>query len=235
MSKETEPKPTEIEIKYRLESAKSLLAVETALGIQSSTQRRQVLRQVNYFFDTKDFLLKKANLALRLRQENEQFILCAKGTATNGPKTPKSAATRFEYEEKISKALAMQMLADKVSPVQKLEEQTDKLDPASKTRLFLLGRIGEVAKQKSLRVVGSFTNIRTCLPIRVNGQVLTLELDETTFPGHVIHYEVELELPQDSDHELAERVLCKLFDKAGVKYSPSEGKSDRLFKMLKAQ
>ena len=45
--------------------------------------KRKYISQINYFFDTKDNLLRQKKLALRLREENNSYFIAFKGKKQN--------------------------------------------------------------------------------------------------------------------------------------------------------
>jgi hypothetical protein len=61
---------------------------------------------------------------------------------------------------------------------------------------------------------------------------VVLELDETTFPGGIVHHEVEVEVLHGVDPATVESRLYALLSQAGVGAKPSRPKVQRFFEAL---
>ncbi len=223
----------EIELKYRFNDAATFQRVKEAAMILSQAKDFLLLKQNNYFFDTADFILRTHSLAVRLRQENEHFILCIKGNDPKILNNKKSMSIKIEYEETIPEEIAQQFLEHKCSPLDYLLAQTNANDPKKmRTREFLCTQISFLTHNKPLQMIGSFTNQRTCIPITIANNEFLIEMDETTFKPEVIHYEVELEIPTSHHYQNTEDFLLKLFQKANADFFASNGKAERFYQFL---
>lgn len=132
------------------------------------------VKQVNYYFDTPDFDLGRNKIMLRVRQENGQFILCAKILQDASG----SSLICTELEQTIPEAV---------------------FEQGKQRASVLLGHLpteGQEAiralvspEQISLR--GALENERRLLPF--SNSPYTYELDRTLFPGNNESYELEIE------------------------------------------
>lgn len=210
----------EVELKYRIKNRQDFAKLIAALKSLSDNKTFPVLRQTNYFFDTFEFALSMQFIALRLREENGKFTLCAK--QGKGEAETSALAIRTELEVDISSDQAEEILSEKLSPELPLNE----------LKHPLLDQINLVARQEPLKLLGSFKNKRTVIPIDIEGRPIALELDETTFNDKIRHYELEAELPPEHSAETVEHFLQDLFKQIGVEVSPSTSKAQRFFEMV---
>ncbi|GAC1561461.1 MAG: hypothetical protein NVS2B7_35760 [Herpetosiphon sp.] len=76
----------EVERKWRLSAPVTVFEIEAINWSPFRLTDRQLLRQVNQYFDTPDFALRHAQHSLRLRDENDQLFLTLKkgGMVKNG-------------------------------------------------------------------------------------------------------------------------------------------------------
>src|SRR5690606_13275820 len=92
---------------------------------------------------------------------------------------------------------------------------------------------------RTMHIIGTFVNERIRLPttLEVAGTPVevVLELDRVSFPGGVVHHEVEMEVPGGVNPEAAATAFHALFDKAGVSGRVSPGKARRLFAALRRE
>lgn len=223
----------EIELKYRLHDAASLERVKNAALARADKSEIVTRTQTNYFFDTNGHSLKSNRVTLRLRHEGERHTLCIKGDDPNTPKTPDTLSVKLEYERILDHAHAHQLLALTVSPIELLaidHIHDDKRQ--NQTRAYLFEQARNLAKARPIILVGSFSNLRSYIPIQMGSTKLTLELDETRFGNNIVHHEVELELPASADLAATERDLLTLFDEAQVQFFSSSGKAERFYNLL---
>lgn len=220
------PGGRETEFKFSVQDGDALLAVGRAAGGQAGA----VLRQVNHFFDSADGRLNQGKFVLRLRDENGGFFVTAKGPQT----TSKSGtlSTKAEEEITVDAALAGLILAGTRSPLDVLRNA-----PGSTVdRTVLLDAMAAALAGQPLQHAGSFENQRTHWPVTLRGPgfalAVTLEMDRTTFPGGVVHHEVEVEIPAGADATAAEAALTQLFASAGVKTWSAPSKAKRFFAAL---
>ncbi len=223
----------EIELKYRFPDAATFQRVKESAMNLSLAQDFLLLEQNNYFFDTSDFILRVNSLAIRLRHENDHFILCIKGNDPRVTKNKKNMSIKLEYEDTVSENMARQLLEEKCSPLDCLLAQAT-TDDAKKvrTREFLCTQIATLTLNKPLHMIGSFNNQRTCIPIVIGADEFLIEMDKSRFSSEIIHYELELEIPASHHYQNTEHFLLGLFAKADAEFFPSNGKSERFYQFL---
>lgn len=212
---------TEIELKLRVPNAAALTAIAKASG----GRPRGTVQQVNHFFDTPSWRLRGCGFGLRLRDEDGRWFLTAKGPALKGSSARVSA--RREEEVELPGDAGDRVLAGLDDPLDVLARHGDA--PAAEVAAELLANAGDEA----VALLGTFENRRTRVDALLEGHPVTLELDETTFPGGIVHHEVEVEV---SGLELVGPVgtaLDSLLASIGVASSPGRGKAARFFRTLK--
>lgn len=169
-------KNQEIELKLDLinaENHKKLLNLLCA---------NKTLRQINYFFDSKDYILRSHLLALRIRTEGEINILTVKGPKKN----ISDIVIRDEYEVIISKDLKESFLDrgimisqhSEITPLKYLEDKITSLD--SPLCNFL--------QFSNTRIVSEIGSIQ-------------VELDETEYENNKKSYELEVEFDSCLENE----------------------------------
>ncbi|BAU26388.1 uncharacterized protein YjbK [Aneurinibacillus soli] len=138
------------------------------------------VKQINYYFDTPDFYLGRNKIMLRVRQEKEHFILCAKilqdasGSSLICTELEQTIpATVFEQGKQNADILLSHLPAEGQQAIRSL------VSP----------------EQISLR--GALENERCLLPF--SDSSYTYELDRTLFPGNNEAYELEIEGVEDED------------------------------------
>ncbi|GAC1651025.1 MAG: hypothetical protein NVS4B8_25680 [Herpetosiphon sp.] len=110
----------EVERKWRLSAPVTVFEIEAINWSPFRLTDRQLLRQVNHYFDTPDFALRQAQHSLRLRDENDQLFLTLKkgGTVKNGLhereeiERPTSSAEPAEWPAEIMELVA-EIIGDK--------------------------------------------------------------------------------------------------------------------------
>jgi uncharacterized protein YjbK len=180
---------------------------------------RRLLRQHNIFFDTDDGRLAAARLTFRLRQENEAWLLTAKGPPLAG----RGALTaREEAERVLTPALAAHLAAGTADPIPAFARAV----PAQVAQT-LARRISEAADGKPLRPTGGFRNERTQVEIALPcGTPATLALDRSLMPDGAEHHEVELEVAPSAAWSAA-AWLSGLLARAGVPPRAARSKRSR--------
>ncbi len=204
----------EREFKLMLEDAIERSRIEALLP-----PRRLLLRQHNIFFDTDDGRLAAARLTLRLRQENEAWMLTAKGPPLAG----RGALTaRLEAERVLTPALALHLAAGTADPIPAFARAV----PAEVAQA-LARRIAEAADGRPVRPTGGFRNERTHVEIALPcGTQATLALDRSLMPDGAEHHEVELEVVPSAARSAA-AWLSGLFARAGVPPRAARSKRSR--------
>ncbi|MBX7117195.1 MAG: CYTH domain-containing protein [Myxococcaceae bacterium] len=220
-------KGKETEFKFRVDSQGDLDAVAKASGATGGS----AVHQENHFFDTPERLLDQNKYVLRLRQENSTFFLTAKGPST---KQQGTLTEKAETEREITSAQAAAIREGQQSVLAVLAQA-----PLGEDERPLVQKIQRLVNGFHLVHAGSFSNerLRLTVPLEVAGQEtdVTLELDRTTFPGEVVHYEVEVEVPPTVDAEALGHALTALFERAQVKTRHGPGKAKRFFAAMRGE
>jgi uncharacterized protein YjbK len=222
----------EIELKYRMSSKKDFEKFKKIVSNVSVSKKPEVLQQTNYFFDTKEFALRKESLAVRIRKENSRFKLSIKGDNPLHLRGSKALSVRLEYEKDMAEETASHALLHKTSGCDFLWgiEETDQVK--SSTIKYLLREIKQTLKGDDLRLIGGFENVRYCYEVQIDGQKRVLEIDETQFPKNKIHFEVEVEIPDRAYEAVTKTYLIDLFKSADITFTHSSGKAERFFRFL---
>lgn len=208
----------EVEFKFRVDGPEAFEALAVAAGARPSPP----VVQTNHFFDTPDRALGFRRHTLRLREEGGRFVLTAKGPGERAG----ALTSRAEEEVEVPKPEAESILVGGRSPLAALEARAD---PRARE---LLATMRAIAGSTPLRHAGAFQNERARLDVAlgVEGRTLpvTFELDRTTFPGHQVHHEVEVEIA-GADPAAVERALHEFFAKAHVTWREGPSKARRFF------
>lgn len=218
--------PIEREFKLRLPGEEALAALLARL-LELGGVAAAPVRQVNHFFDSASHDLRRARLALRLREEAAAFVVTLKGPELGAPGV---LSSRAEEELAIDAATARAILESRLDPLAALAE-----GPRGETPLVRKAR-GLVAGAP-LERLGGFENERLRVgPLRLPGAgssgPLVFELDRTRFPGGRVERELEVEVPFEAATEEVERALRDLLDRLGIGFRPAPSKAARLFRIL---
>lgn len=222
----------EVEIKYRILERDAFFRVIDEAAKINILAKPYMLKQKNYFFDTAESYLRNKSLLVRLRKENDSFLISLKGNISKSKQANSSLSIRLEYEFLIDKDTADKILKQQVDILTLIGSIHDDDVNKENTRFHLFKEIRKHSKGEELECIGHFSNQRTCVPVQIKEVNLLLEFDETQFPLDIIHYEVELEIPRNFDYHMAEQLLVNLFDKAKADYFDSNGKSTRFHQIL---
>jgi uncharacterized protein YjbK len=206
----------ETELKLFVDDGAALDAVARASG---GAMRAPVL-QKNNFYDTEARALRGKKMALRLRDEDGRFFVTLKGGSKGSAVA--GLSSRAEEEVEIDAAAARRILEDGRSP----------LEAFGPTPPALAVEAAALIGGAPLVHLGSFENQRTRVDVRMAEADVVLELDRTSFPGGVTHYEVELEVPPGVDAGKLGEALDGLLAKAGVRGRPANGKAARFFAIV---
>ncbi|MFB1050095.1 CYTH domain-containing protein [Paraliobacillus sp. JSM ZJ581] len=120
-------------------------------------------KQVNYYFETPDFLLKQYGSALRIREKNSQWVLTLKQPHHDG---------LLETHDHLTQLEAIQSITNRIIVKPNVNKQL----------------VGQNIDSNSLQYMGSLTTHRLEVPYK-NGQVM---IDFSKFNGHT-DYELEIE------------------------------------------
>ncbi|MDA0713420.1 MAG: CYTH domain-containing protein [bacterium] len=222
----------EVEIKYRILERDAFFRVIKEAEKINNLAKSYMLKQKNYFFDTDDSSLRNKSLLVRLRKENDSFLVSLKGNVPKAKQSDTSLSIRLEYEFLIDSDTAAKILKQQIDILTLIGSFHDEDINKENTRVHLFKQIRKYSKGKQLELIGYFSNQRTCVPVQIKDHKLILEFDETQFPLDITHYEVELEIPKEFDYHMAEQLLVNLFDKAKADYFDSNGKSTRFHNLL---
>jgi uncharacterized protein YjbK len=210
--------PFEIEVKRLLVGENSLDKLITTLGVEVSSSRRQI----NYIFDTEDRRLDRARYALRLRTENSNAFLAAKGPSRH---LSGSTNTKAEAEVSLEASEVDAVLQGLTDPLSLLHARAT--DPAFAA---LWSGLDEARGRRPLKCWGRFETLRRTVPVTLpEGWAIQVEFDTTTFPDNRIDHEVEVELPTESAAGRVEEWLEAAALAAGVETKDSTPKIVRFF------
>lgn len=188
-------KDIEIEIKLRLCSYPEYLKLVGYLGHMDHEERL-----INSFYDTPGRELSKAGWAYRVRVMGETGLVTLKGLAT----VSGAAAIRPEIQEPIARALAFEIINDRHNP----------LDIDCRPVDYVKNELGFSSLVKVVR----FEIFRQSKQHSICDRQYTFEVDTITFADGSSDYELEVELPDHSMIETAERDLSRLFDHLNIPF-----------------
>ncbi|PFA69823.1 hypothetical protein CN378_03380 [Bacillus sp. AFS015802] len=150
----------------------------------------KILKQINYYYDTPHLDLKKSGVTLRIREENDDVILCMKSKLNKAV-----FVTSDEVQRIVSKVVLEQCMDNPDFIMEYLPESSRAV-------------IVSLTKREKLSFLGTIKNTRHCLNIVKN---YTFELDHSEFPNGVQSYELEIE--GISNQEECEYIMNLLKDK----------------------
>jgi uncharacterized protein YjbK len=150
----------------------------------------KILKQINYYYDTPYLDLKKSGVTLRIREENDDVILCMKSKINKD-----MFVTSDEVQRIVSKAVLEQCMDNPDIIMEYLPESSRDV-------------VVSLTKSEKLRFLGTLQNTRHCLNIVKN---YTFELDHSEFPNGEQSYELEIE--GISNQEDCEYIMDLLNDK----------------------
>ncbi|MCA9507193.1 MAG: CYTH domain-containing protein [Myxococcales bacterium] len=219
----------EIELKYRLASKADFDHFFHFLEPMKSG-RILVLRQRNIYFDTPSLSLKRNGISLRLRKQNNSYLMCAKQSLAD-KKSKNNLSVRLEYEEEINPSIAQLLEQQLLSPIDAFYHLLSPNPKDQETKLLLYGSMLKAAKS-GLQIIGSFSNLRIILPVVIDEDFITFEFDHVSYPQNQEIFEVEIEFSSEKEVRKYRETVEKLFRQAQVKTYKSCSKSSRLYKMV---
>jgi len=149
---------------------------------------RATQHQVNHVFDTDDGRLARSRHAVRLRVQDGDATLTAKGP---GREVSASTSARLEAETTVEDELVEDLLAGRIEPLCVLRQRIPDDAYADLWR-----GLDEARACRPLRADGRFENTRRVVDVTLaSGLQLTVEVDETHFPNARVDHEVEIEVP----------------------------------------
>jgi len=206
----------EIELKRLLADGAALERLARAAERRGARSGPSV-EQVNHFFDTGAGALRAEGSIVRLREEGDARILTAKGDS----RVRGDVHIRSELECEIQRGEADAIQAGRADPLGSLERELG-AHP-------FLAELRARARGAPLEPSGCFRNHRTRVgPLKLGPGEAFLELDRTEFPGGRVHFEVELEVPEELVEE-AGRLLAELLEEIGDPGQTASGKASRYF------
>jgi uncharacterized protein YjbK len=211
----------EIELKRLLVGEGAADKLIAALGAVASDRV-----QINHVFDTDGLRLNQQLYALRLRLENGEAILTAKGPDRGlGSYT----SVRTEFEAKIERRLADEILAGRRDALEVLREHESDVVCTELWKGIEQARSGH-----TLREVGRFENRRRAIRVTLpSGLALEVEIDRTRFADGRVDDEVEIEVPREHLVGEVEGWLDQRAAAAGVSTRPSTPKIARFYASLR--
>jgi uncharacterized protein YjbK len=219
----------EIELKYRLGKKEDFYLFERFLE-QYRCDKKQILRQENSYFDTPKLDLRRARISLRLRKQNQEYLLSAKQSLEKKG-AHKHLSIRLEYEGPLDKRLASLIYNDHLSPLDAFAFLRSRSAHADNTKKLLCAHMKKTAKT-GVQIIGSFKNLRTTVPIMIAGHKMIIELDHSFYPKGIEVHEVEVEFVNVRQVATLQPAIEKLFRTAGIRVYRSSSKSSRLYRIL---
>jgi uncharacterized protein YjbK len=219
----------EIELKYRLASKDDFILFGHFLDAYA-TGPKIMLRQENFYFDSSSLSLKRNGMSLRLRRQNNEYIIGAKQSLSQ-KKSRKYLSMRLEYEGPISNIVAKLIHDGYLSPADAFSSLPS-VTPEDTATKRALQKIMKKTARGGLQLIGSFLNERVALPIELLGQGMIIELDHATYPKAIEIFEVEVELASVKQIAIIRPLIENLFHKAQVKTYRSISKSSQLYRIL---
>ncbi len=214
----------EIELKRLLGGAGAADRLVDALGGRPA---RDVM-QVNHALDTADGALRRARLSLRLRTENGDAYLTAKGPTQA---VTRSTGSKVEAETAIPPSLAGRILAGSADGLAALRRRLPATPYAE-----LFAAIDAARGERAVRPVGHYENRRRSMRVRLpSGRRVVVEVDRTWFPGGRVDDEVEIELPSTRAAAAVERWLDGVLRTAGIRAKTSTAKIARFYASPRAR
>lgn len=220
----------EIELKYRLASKQDFDEFQVFLEPMKTGKIIQ-LKQENFYFDTPNLRLKKNGISLRLRQQNEQFFLCAKQSIKD-KKSINHLSIRMEVDQPIIEEKALLLKEQFLCPLDAFMDLSLN-EPRDKTAQKIISKnIIQVSKKYGLQIIGSMINLRTIVPVEINEKNIELEFDHTFYPNQIEIFEMEVEFSSEKQVNFFQKPIEALFRKAHIKTYRSSSKSSRLYRIL---
>ncbi len=179
----------EIEIKLDLGSFTNYLKL---VGFLGQFEREEL--QVNAFFDTEDRLLAQSGWALRMRADDSDGFVTLKSRTSEH----ETAAVRQELETVIARADAVEVV--------NLKRDIMALEAA--TIAYVREQFGDELR---LAKLVHFENHRQHKSFRFGDYTYDLEIDTTHFSDGTVEYELEVELPDESQVVVVNDRLQKMF------------------------
>lgn len=198
-------KSNEIELKLLTDEA-SFEKIE-----QYFTATYEPKNQTNYYFDSSKYLLAGNNITLRIRRENNLFIICMKVRI----KDKGVAIHSLEYNVEIGYEDFIKISLSPNSIINYLPQEAQK-------KLFTVN-----SQRCVLNLQGSIQNERKYYNFILGYQ---LELDKTTFPDGNLIYEIEIENIKAEDQEQ----VFSAFNEYGINYTINiDSKYNRFLQSIK--
>jgi uncharacterized protein YjbK len=216
----------EIELKYCLKS-KSDFELFGHLIESYVSGKKSIYQQENFYFDTPNLNLKRNGISLRLRKQNEEYRLSAKKSLDK----KKHLSVRLEYENVVETSIAQLIRCGFLSPIDAFSFLPSKTREDFITKKSMIKHMKKAAKL-GLQIIGSFLNERTCIPIKLLGQNLSVEFDYSIYPKSIEVYEIEIEFESEKQAILCRPAIESLFRSARIKTHQSGSKSSKLYKIL---
>jgi uncharacterized protein YjbK len=221
---------TEVELKLRVEDLAALMRVCTAAqGMPAFTAIQR-----NQYLDTAGGALDKGRYVLRLREERDATTtttyLTAKGPAQ---RSPDGALSTVPEEEIVVDGADVDAIRKAPQNAFAILEGHSSSTPA---RRDLVAAMRAAVGADDVIFAGEFVNERTRVAVTFpEGFSGVLELDRVVFPGNQIHHEVEFEVPEGVNAELAHQAFLALFARAAVTGKSAPGKAKRFFAALRGE
>jgi len=190
--------PEEIEIKLDLANQDNYRRLIDNLGICQNE-----FHQENIFIDTIDKDFKSAEKTVRIRRENDTVTLTIKGKSVS-----RQNGLAIRPEINIKTDISIYNAA-----------QNNTLSVTNLPR-DILNQFGELESKKPLVIIVAFENNRRQYSFDTEIGSLLLVVDATEYPDGSIEYELELELADKNDADLALKYLSNLLENLDIPVMP---------------
>lgn len=187
----------EIEIKLDLGSFTNYLKL---IGFLGQVDREE--QQVNAFFDTEDGRLSSSGWALRIRSDDHRGFVTLKSRESKHD----HAAVRSEIEAEITRSEALDVV--------NLKRDVMSLD--AHPIEYVRREWGSLELTKLVH----FENTRQYKAFKFGDYMYDLEIDTTRFADGSVEYELEVELPDESQVVTVSDRLRKLFGSLDIPFAP---------------
>ncbi|MBI2601455.1 MAG: CYTH domain-containing protein [Deltaproteobacteria bacterium] len=192
--------------------------------------KTKTLNQQNYYFDiptSSGLLLQQSKIVFRARHENNDVFLTLK---QGGKKETEAIFARSEYECKLKNSRLFSVLLEGSRSFLSLTEaDCVGKDPSSISPIQVLKAFLEGKQSGPLKLIAQNKTVRLSAPMSLGAEELIFALDETSYPGNRMGYELEVEL-NSLQGARQEQSLYAYLQSKGIAFTPSvQSKAERTF------
>lgn len=162
-------------------------------------EKKSVIKQENFFYDSPDLGLSRIGWALRIRREEKNLTATLKGKSI---KNIEGLTIRPEIEERFATNQVMDLSAETID----LNNLPENIQSMIK-RLLPIGELKQVLH---------FDNFRTTVELKDADRIIILEIDRTIFPDNSVDYELEIELADKNMYESTKIIIDGILEKQQI-------------------